>query len=76
MRRWQKGEVGAMKMGMYYGLCCLGYCWPYFLLMVALGLMMALFTALIYGLKVFFGPRGLAWVISLPFDSMSSSGDS
>ena len=39
MRRWRSGTVGAMKMGMYHGLYCLGCCWPYFLLMVALGWM-------------------------------------
>ena len=39
MRRWQKGKVGAVKMGTYHGLYCLGCCWPYFLLMVALGWM-------------------------------------
>ena len=39
MRRWRSGTVGAMKMGVYHGLYCLGCCWPYFLLMVALGWM-------------------------------------
>ncbi|HEX5977328.1 MAG TPA: DUF2182 domain-containing protein, partial [Nitrososphaeraceae archaeon] len=34
MRRWRSGTVGAMKMGTYHGLYCLGCCWPYFLLMV------------------------------------------
>jgi predicted metal-binding membrane protein len=56
MRRWQKGTVGALKMGMYHGLYCLGCCWPYFLLMVALGWMnvlwMGLFAAIIFAEKV------------------------
>jgi predicted metal-binding membrane protein len=64
MRRWQKGKVGALKMGMYHGLYCLGCCWPYFLLMVALGWMnviwMGLFAAIIFAEKVW--SRGGLWV--------------
>src|ERR687894_176989 len=64
MRRWRSGTVGAMKMGMYHGLYCLGCCWPYFLLMVALGWMnllwMALFAAIIFGEKVWV--KGGKWV--------------
>ena len=64
MRRWRSGTVGAMKMGMYHGLYCLGCCWPYFLLMVALGWMnllwMALFAAIIFGEKVWI--KGGKWV--------------
>ena len=56
MRRWKSGTTGALKMGIYHGLYCLGCCWPYFLLMVALGWMnllwMALFAAIIFGEKV------------------------
>ena len=56
MRRWSSGTGGAVKMGLYHGLYCLGCCWPYFLLMVALGWMnlfwMALFAALIFGEKI------------------------
>lgn len=56
MRRWKRGVVGAAMMGTYHGLYCLGCCWPYFLLMVALGWMnvlwMALFAAIIFGEKV------------------------
>jgi predicted metal-binding membrane protein len=64
MRRWRKGVVGAVKMGTYHGLYCLGCCWPYFLLMVALSWMsllwMALFAAIIFGEKVWV--RGSRWV--------------
>ena len=64
MRRWRSGTVGAMKMGVYHGLYCLGCCWPYFLLMVALGWMsllwMALFAAIIFGEKVW--TKGGKWV--------------
>jgi predicted metal-binding membrane protein len=64
MRRWRKGRVGALKMGMYHGLYCLGCCWPYFLLMVALGWMnalwMALFAAIIFGEKIWV--RGGKWI--------------
>jgi Predicted metal-binding integral membrane protein (DUF2182) len=43
-------------MGTYHGLYCLGCCWPYFLIMVALGWMnllwMALFAGVIFGEKI------------------------
>ncbi len=55
MRRWQNGTSGAVKMGTYHGIYCLGCCWPYFLLMVALGWMnllwMGLFAGIIFGEK-------------------------
>jgi predicted metal-binding membrane protein len=38
MRRWRSGTIGAVKMGTYHGLYCLGCCWPYFLLMIMDGL--------------------------------------
>jgi predicted metal-binding membrane protein len=64
MRRWKSGMVGAVKMGTYHGLYCLGCCWPYFLLMVALGWMnllwMALFAAIIFGEKVWI--KGGRWI--------------
>src|SRR5438093_7609373 len=56
MRRWRNGIWGAVRMGAYHGLYCLGCCWPYFLLMVALGWMnllwMGLFAAIIFGEKM------------------------
>ncbi len=56
MRRWKGGTAGAVRMGLFHGLYCLGCCWPYFLLMVALGWMnlfwMALFAAMIFGEKI------------------------
>jgi predicted metal-binding membrane protein len=56
MRRWRTGTTGAVKMGIYHGLYCLGCCWPYFLLMVASGWMnllwMTLFAGVIFGEKV------------------------
>ena len=56
MRRWREGVWGAIRMGTYHGLYCLGCCWPYFLLMVALGWMnllwMGLFAAIIFGEKI------------------------
>lgn len=64
MRRWKSGMAGAVKMGTYHGLYCLGCCWPYFLLMVALGWMnllwMALFAAIIFGEKVWI--KGGRWI--------------
>jgi predicted metal-binding membrane protein len=63
MRRWKGGAIGAVRMGLYHGLYCLGCCWPYFLLMVALGWMnllwMGLFAAVIFGEKLW--RRGI-WV--------------
>src|SRR5438093_12045805 len=56
MRRWKNGIVGAIKVGIYHGLYCLGCCWPYFLIMVALGWMnlvwMSLFAIIIFGEKI------------------------
>jgi predicted metal-binding membrane protein len=63
MRRWRDGASGAFKMGVYHGMYCLGCCWAYFLLMVALGWMnllwMGLFAAIIFGEKIW--SRGI-WV--------------
>jgi predicted metal-binding membrane protein len=61
MRRWKNGKRGAIKMGIFHGLYCLGCCWPYFLLMVFLGWMnllwMALFSSIIFVEKIW--SRGL-----------------
>jgi predicted metal-binding membrane protein len=55
-KRWHNGTIGAIKMGTYHGLYCLGCCWPYFLLMIALGWMniawMGLFAGIIFGEKM------------------------
>jgi predicted metal-binding membrane protein len=56
-RRWNgSSTIGAIKMGTYHGLYCLGCCWPYFLLMVALGWMniawMGVFAGIIFGEKI------------------------
>jgi predicted metal-binding membrane protein len=63
MRRWRDGTSGAVKMGLYHGMYCLGCCWAYFLLMVALGWMnllwMGLFAGIIFGEKMW--SRGI-WV--------------
>ena len=63
MRRWRGGTSGAVKMGLYHGMYCLGCCWAYFLLMVALGWMnllwMGLFAGIIFGEKIW--SRGI-WV--------------
>jgi len=56
LRRWKNGFTGAIKMGTFHGLYCLGCCWPYFLLMITLGwmnlLFMGLFAAIILGEKI------------------------
>jgi predicted metal-binding membrane protein len=62
-RRWRNGTSGAVSMGTYHGLYCLACCWPYFLLMVALGWMdilwMGLFAGIIFGEKIW--RRGM-WI--------------
>jgi predicted metal-binding membrane protein len=67
MHRWEDGKIGAVKMGMYHGLYCLGCCWPYFLLMVALGgmnaLWMGVFAAIIFAEKVWV--KGGLWIARL-----------
>jgi hypothetical protein len=56
MRRWRDGTSGAVTMGLYHGIYCLGCCWAYFLLMVALGWMnllwMGLFAGIIFAEKI------------------------
>jgi len=56
MRRWKDGTIGAIRMGFWHGIYCLGCCWAYFLLMVALGWMnllwMGLFAGVIFGEKM------------------------
>ena len=63
MRRWRDGTSGAVNMGLYHGMYCLGCCWVYFLLMVALGWMnllwMGLFAGIIFAEKMW--SRGI-WV--------------
>jgi predicted metal-binding membrane protein len=66
-RRWKEGNVGALTMGMYHGLYCLGCCWPYFLLMVALGWMnvlwMGVFATIIFTEKIWI--KGGLWIARL-----------
>jgi predicted metal-binding membrane protein len=56
MRRWSNGVAGALKMGTFHGLYCLGCCWPYFLIMITLGWMslvwMGLFALIIFCKKM------------------------
>jgi predicted metal-binding membrane protein len=69
MRRWRNGTAGAVTMGTYHGLYCLGCCWPYFLLMVALGWMdilwMALFAGIIFGEKIWSRGIGISRVAGI-----------
>lgn len=51
MKRWKGNKItSALKMGIYHGFYCLGCCWPYFLLMVALGWMNVLWMGLFAGI--------------------------
>jgi predicted metal-binding membrane protein len=75
MRRWKDGTFGAVKMGLYHGVYCLGCCWPYFLLMVALGWMnllwMGLFAAIIFGEKMW--SKGI-WVARVAGVGLATAG--
>lgn len=64
MKRWKGNQLkDGLKMGLYHGMYCLGCCWPYFLLMIALGWMnilwMGIFAAIIFAEKVW--PKGI-WI--------------
>ena len=64
MKRWKGNKLtDGLKMGLYHGMYCLGCCWPYFLLMIALGWMsilwMGIFAAIIFAEKVW--SRGI-WI--------------
>ena len=57
MKRWRGNQLkDGLKMGLFHGMYCLGCCWPYFLLMIALGWMnilwMVIFAAIIFAEKV------------------------
>lgn len=57
MKRWKGNKlIDGLKMGLYHGMYCLGCCWPYFLLMIALGWMnilwMGLFAVIIFVEKI------------------------
>jgi predicted metal-binding membrane protein len=57
MKRWRGSQLkDGLKMGLFHGMYCLGCCWPYFLLMIALGWMnllwMGIFAAIIFAEKV------------------------
>jgi hypothetical protein len=75
MRRWKKGIAGAVSMGTYHGMYCLGCCWPYFLIMVALGWMdilwMALFAGIIFGEKIW--SKGI-WVARIAGIALAVAG--
>lgn len=70
-RRWKDGISGAGKMGIYHALYCLGCCWPYFLLLVALGWMnqlyMGLFAGIIFGEKIWSKGIWIAWAAGIGF---------
>lgn len=57
MKRWKGNKLrDGLKMGLFHGMYCLGCCWPYFLIMIALGWMnllwMGLFAAIIFMEKI------------------------
>jgi predicted metal-binding membrane protein len=57
MKRWKGNKLrSGLTMGFYHGLYCLGCCWSYFLLMIALGWMnifwMGMFAGIIFVEKI------------------------
>lgn len=64
LSRWRSGSSGALRMGIYHGIICVGSCWPYCLLMISLGWMnllwMGLFASIILLEKTW--SRGGIWV--------------
>jgi hypothetical protein len=72
MKIWKGKQLNdGLKMGLYHGMYCLGCCWPYFLVMNALGWMnilwMELFAAIIFVEKVWFRGIGIARVAGIEF---------
>ena len=71
MKRWTDGKIGAIKMGAYHGLYCLGCCWPYFLIMIALGWMnliwMGIFSLIIFGEKIWSKGIWIARIVGIAF---------
>lgn len=72
MKRWKgKKLTNGLKMGLYHGMYCLGCCWPYFLLMIALGWMnllwMGLFAAIIFAEKVWSKGIWIARIAGIAF---------
>ena len=68
MKRWKGNKLtDGLKMGLFHGMYCLGCCWPYFLLMVALGWMnvlwMGLFAAIIFAEKIW--SKGGLWIAKI-----------
>lgn len=72
MKRWKGKQLkDGLKMGLYHGVYCLGCCWPYFLLMIALGWMnllwMGLFALIIFAEKVWHRGIWIARVTGIVF---------
>jgi predicted metal-binding membrane protein len=72
MKRWKGNQLkDGLKMGLYHGMYCLGCCWPYFLLMIALGWMnilwMGIFAAIIFAEKVWSKGIWIARVAGIAF---------
>ena len=75
MKRWKGNQLkDGLKMGLYHGMYCLGCCWPYFLLMIALGWMnilwMGIFAAIIFAEKVWSKGIWIARVAGIAFISI------
>ncbi|MBA3750209.1 MAG: DUF2182 domain-containing protein [Nitrosopumilus sp.] len=77
MKRWDNGKDGAIKMGTYHGFYCLGCCWPYFLIMMALGWMnlmwMGLFALIIFGEKIWSRGIWIARIVGIIFIIIGTS---
>ena len=72
IKRWRGNQLkDGLKMGLFHGMYCLGCCWPYFLLMIALGWMnllwMGIFAAIIFAEKVWSKGIWIAMVAGFVF---------
>jgi predicted metal-binding membrane protein len=52
MNSWRDGATGAISMGVQHGLYCLGCCWALMVLMLAVGVMDLVWTALLTGFLI------------------------
>jgi len=50
LTEWREGKRGALIMGLWHGLYCLGCCWPLMLLLFVIGVMNLLWVAFIAGI--------------------------
>jgi predicted metal-binding membrane protein len=60
MTNWREGKLGALRMGSYHGVYCLGCCWALMCVLFAVGVMNLVWVALLTGFVLIekIGPAG------------------